>query len=111
MDLEARCTPQSIASHTLYENANPFLIKEPGGTLDTLEAHYEALDDRRVRVRNSKFQPAEELTIKLEGAELAGYQSIIVAGVREPYILRQLDKWLDAKIGRASCRERVCQYV
>ncbi|MBM9593881.1 acyclic terpene utilization AtuA family protein [Roseitranquillus sediminis] len=94
MDMECRCTPQSIASHTLYENADPFLIREPGGTLDTRNSTYEALDDRRVRVRGSEFLPADRLTIKLEGAELAGYQTIIVAGVREPYILRQLDTWL-----------------
>jgi len=30
-----RCTPQSVASHTLYENADPFDLKEPSGTLDT----------------------------------------------------------------------------
>ena len=27
------CTPQSVASHTLYENADPFELKEPSGTL------------------------------------------------------------------------------
>ncbi|HJY47353.1 MAG TPA: acyclic terpene utilization AtuA family protein [Stellaceae bacterium] len=29
------CTPQSVASHTLYENADPFDLKEPSGTLRT----------------------------------------------------------------------------
>src|SRR5258708_5314058 len=28
-----RCTPQNVASHTLYENADPFELKEPSGTL------------------------------------------------------------------------------
>jgi hypothetical protein len=32
--------------------------------------------------------------VKLEGAALAGYQSIIVGGIRDPYIIRQLDGWL-----------------
>ena len=36
------------------------------------------------------------MTIKLEGAEMAGYQAIIIGGVREPFIIRQLDSWLDA---------------
>ena len=27
------CTPQSVASHTLYENADPFELKEPSGTV------------------------------------------------------------------------------
>src|SRR6201993_3548362 len=33
-----RCTPQSVASHTLYENADPFELKEPSGTLRTSNA-------------------------------------------------------------------------
>jgi hypothetical protein len=96
LDPESRCTPQSVAAHTLYENADPFLITEPSGTIDTTDASYAALDDRTVRVRGSAFRHAERTTIKLEGAELAGYQSVIVAGVREPFILRQLDTWLAA---------------
>jgi hypothetical protein len=96
MDLEARCSAQSVASHTLYENADPFLITEPDGTIDCGGCTYEALDDRAVRVRGSQFRNADRTTIKLEGAELAGYQSIIIGGVREPFIIRQLDSWLDA---------------
>jgi hypothetical protein len=94
LDPESRCTPQSVAAHTLYENADPFLITEPSGTIDTTDASYAALDDRTVRVRGTAFRHAERTTIKLEGAELAGYQSVIIAGVREPFILRQLDNWL-----------------
>lgn len=95
MDMEVHCSPQSVASHTLYENADPFLITEPNGVIDTLESRYEALNDRAVRVYNSKFRPSQRVTIKLEGAELAGYQALIIGGVREPFILRQLDSWLD----------------
>ncbi|PAU75585.1 acyclic terpene utilization AtuA family protein [Halomonas salipaludis] len=94
LDPDLRCTPQSIASHSLYENADPFLLKEPDGTLDTTRARYEAVNERLVRVRGSEFIPAETYTIKLEGAELAGYQTILIGGVRDPYILRQLDDWL-----------------
>ncbi len=32
--------------------------------------------------------------MKLEGAALAGYRSIVVAGIRDPLILRQLDTFL-----------------
>ena len=96
MDPDARCSPQSVASHTLYENADPFLITEPDGTIDCHACRYEALDDRRVRVWDSRFIDAERMTIKLEGAERVGHQAVIIAGVREPYIIRQLDTWLDA---------------
>ena len=30
-----RCTPQSVAAHTLYENADPYTLVESGGVLDT----------------------------------------------------------------------------
>jgi hypothetical protein len=96
MDMDVQCSAQSVASHTLYENADPFLITEPDGTLDSHGSRYEALNDRAVRVYGSQFRKADRVTIKLEGAEMAGYQAIIIGGVREPFIIRQLDSWLDA---------------
>ena len=91
---EYRCDPVSVASHNLYENSTPYELIEPSGVLSTLEARYEALSDRAVRVSGSTFRKSERYTIKLEGAELAGYQSIIVGAVRDPVILRQFDSWL-----------------
>jgi hypothetical protein len=90
-----RCDPISVASHNLYENATPYELIEPSGVLNTFNARYEAASDRAVRVTGSTFEPSERYTIKLEGAELAGYQSFILGGVRDPVILRQLDSWLE----------------
>ncbi|MBI4184159.1 MAG: acyclic terpene utilization AtuA family protein [Proteobacteria bacterium] len=95
LDPKLRCTPQSIAAHSLYENAHPFLLVESSGALDLGEAEYEALDARSVRVRGSRFRPAETYTVKLEGAELAGYQSVLIGSVRDRYIIRQIDAWLE----------------
>jgi hypothetical protein len=89
-----RCTPQSVAAHSLYENVDPFHFTESSGTTDITEATYEAIDPISVRVTNSRFTPAEVYTVKLEGAELAGYQTIIIGGIRDPFVLRQLDSWL-----------------
>jgi hypothetical protein len=89
-----RCTPQSVASHTLYENADPFELTEPSGTLRTHDARYTALSDRAVRVAGSQFVHNPEYTIKLEGVRQAGYSTILMGGVRDPYILAQLDSWL-----------------
>jgi hypothetical protein len=89
-----RCTPQSVASHTLYENADPFELKEPSGTLRSANARYEAISDRAVRVSGSEFAHDPEYTIKLEGVRQAGYSTILMGGVRDPYILAQLDSWL-----------------
>ena len=93
-NLDYRCDPVSVASHNLYENSTPYELVEPSGVLNTFSAKYEAVSDRAVRVSGSTFKPSERYTIKLEGAELAGYQSIIVGSVRDPIILRQLDSWL-----------------
>ncbi len=106
LDLDARCTPQSVASHTLYENADPFLITEPDGTIDSTDSRYEAINDRAVRVYGSQFRKADRITIKLEGAVLDGYQTVIIAGVREPFILRQLDQWLTAMQAKFADRVR-----
>jgi hypothetical protein len=93
LDPTLRCTPQSVAAHSLYENSDPFRIVEPGGVVDLSEATYEAVDDRTVRVSGSRYEPTEH-TIKLEGAEFIGYQSVIIGAIRDPFIIGQLDDWL-----------------
>jgi hypothetical protein len=100
-----RCDPASVASHNLYENGSPYELVEPSGVLDTVAAKYEALSDRAVKVSGSTFRHAERYTVKLEGAELAGYQSLIVGSVRDPIILRQLDSWLEGLVKAA--RDRI----
>ena len=89
-----RCTPQSVAAHTLYETGDPYHLVESGGTLDTTDARFEAVSDRAVRVTGSRFVPSREYTVRLEGAALVGYRSMVVAGIRDPLVLRQLDTFL-----------------
>ncbi|MCH2271396.1 MAG: DUF1446 domain-containing protein [SAR324 cluster bacterium] len=91
--LDASCTPLSLASHTLYENADPFLIREPSGTLDTQNANYHAVSERKTRVEGSVFRP-ERYTLKMEGTTLSGFQTIAIGGVRDPYILARIETWL-----------------
>ncbi|MDT0421133.1 acyclic terpene utilization AtuA family protein [Streptomyces evansiae] len=86
----SRLTPRSVAAHTLYENADPFRVAEPSGTLDTTDATYEAVDERTVRVRGARFVPADGYTNKLEGAALVGYQTVIVGGVRDQVVIKHL---------------------
>lgn len=89
-----RCTPQSVAAHSLYENANPFRFLEASGVLDLSETTYEQADATSVRIRGSRFEHADTYTVKLEGAELVGYQSILIGGIRDPFILGEFDAWL-----------------
>jgi hypothetical protein len=96
LDPGGECTPQTVAAHMLYENANPFRLREPSGTLDTTEATYTSLGGGRVRVEGSRFEPAEQVTIKLEGSALRGYQTISLAGIRDPEIIAALDVWTGA---------------
>ena len=91
---DSACTPLSVAAHMIYENANPNIMREPSGTLDVTDAVYEPLDERRVRVDRFTLH-AEPYTMKLEGAGLVGFQSLAIAGIREPEILAQIDVWAD----------------
>ena len=92
-DETLQCTPQSIASHSLYENADPYRLVESSGALDLTESRYEQHGSNTVKVSGSRFIPAERYTVKLEGAEKAGYQSIVIGSVRDPFIIRQIDDW------------------
>ncbi|SFG99136.1 hypothetical protein [Streptomyces mirabilis] len=87
-------TPRSVAAHTLYENADPFHITELSGTLDTTHATYEAVDERTVRVRGSRYIEADGYTNKLEGAELIGHQTVIVSDVRDKVVIERLPQLL-----------------
>lgn len=88
----ARCTPATVSAHMLYENADPFVLYEPGGRLDVRQAHYEALDERRVRVDGSRWL-SEPYTVKLEGARIAGYQTTILAILREARYVAHARDW------------------
>jgi hypothetical protein len=101
MDPEMRCTPQSIASHALYENADPFRLVEPAGVLDMTDSTYSVAPDNAVKVAGSRFEPAVRYTIKLEGAESVGFQTIVIGSMRDPFFIRQIDDWI------ARLRERV----
>jgi hypothetical protein len=90
-----RCTSQSVAAHSLYETANPFLFTEPSGTLDISASTYEQEDAVTVRVAGSRFVAADEYSVKLEGAELLGFETMLIGGVRDPLIVSQLDWWLE----------------
>jgi len=90
-----RCTPQSVAAHSFYENGDPYIHYESSGALDLTDSTYEAVDEFTVRIRNSGFRHADAYTVKLEGAELVGYQTVIVGGIRDPYFIRNYDTWIE----------------
>ncbi len=89
----ARATPQTVFAHMLYENTDPFILYEPGGHLDVRDADYAAVDDRSVRVTGSRWVPSHRYTVKLEGARIAGYQSVLLALLRDARYVRNVDAW------------------
>lgn len=100
-----RCDPHSVSAHMLYENANPFRLTEPGGVLDVTGARYVALDDRRVRVTGSVWEP-RPYTLKLEGASRGRFQTIMLIGIQDPDVLSRLDEFHDRMLGALYERAR-----
>jgi hypothetical protein len=95
LDPLSSCTPMTVAAHMLYENADPFRMREPSGTLDTSGATYRSIDHRTVRVEGSRFEPADQHTIKLEGSAVVGYETIALVGIRDPHVLAEIDTWIE----------------
>jgi hypothetical protein len=91
-----RCTPVSVAAHTLYEKTRPDRLPGPGGTLYLEHATYEQLTNwRSVRVSGSRFVPSPAYQIKLEGAEQIGYRTIYIGGIRDPILIDGIDAFLE----------------
>ena len=100
---EARkCTTTSVAAHTLYEKANPYILPGPGGSLDLTGTLFTQETDRITRVTGSKFVKAPEYTIKLEGVRRVGFRTVSIAGARDPIMLREIDNIIQG------VRDRVC---
>jgi hypothetical protein len=95
LDPSAACTPATVAAHMLYETVNPHTMREPGGTLMVADARYTAADHRTVRVEGSRFEPAGQYTVKLEGAAVTGYETVSFTGIRDPRILRSIEEWAE----------------
>jgi hypothetical protein len=88
LDPDSRCTPISVASHTLYEKSRPDILHGPGGYLDLGNMQTQALEDgRSVRVQGGVYHLLQDeglsYTLKLEGAEVVGYRSQIMGSFKD----------------------------
>ena len=86
-----RCTSISVAAHTFYEKEHPYILHGPGFTLDLKECEFKELEGDVVEVSNSKYIPAEQHFIKLEGARKVAYRTFVLAGIRDPILLENID--------------------
>ena len=103
----ANATPHTVSAHMLYENSDPFYLYEPGGALDVTKTRYDAVDERRVRVTGSVWNVSDAYTVKLEGARVAGYQTIAMALLRDKRYVANARAWADDII--AKCTEKALQ--
>lgn len=96
MNPDAHATPASVAAHALYEQADPFEVEEPDGTLDLRGARYTAVDHHRTRVEGAVYRPRARPTLKIEGAARVGARVVLLAGVADPVLLGCLPEVLSA---------------
>ena len=79
----------------LYENADPYILLEPGGYLDVSNAKYKKHKKNSVRVEGSRWYNKKPYTLKIEGARLVGFQTISIVLIRDPKYIESIDKWID----------------
>ena len=85
-----RCTRETVAAHSLYEQPDPNCFIEPEGRVDMSDCVFKPQGERAVRVSGSRLVPSESFTIKVEGAALSGYRAICVAGIQDPTCIDRL---------------------
>jgi hypothetical protein len=76
---DRRCTPYSIAAHSLYEESHPQLQFYPEGILAMEKTEFFARDDRTAGIRGSRFVRSGKpwpWSIKLEGARRLGARKV-----------------------------------
>lgn len=89
-------TPESVAAHSLYEQPDPYELHEPEGTVNMADSVFDQVDAHTVKVSGSYLEPVKgPKTLKMEGARLAGYRALTVAGVHDPGVIAHLDEIFD----------------
>ena len=95
MSDSAICSPESVSAHMLYENADPYILFEPGGYMDVTNAHYQSINSRKVRVEGGLWVSSKKYTVKLEGARVAGYQTSLLVLLRDINYVKNAIKWTE----------------
>ena len=93
---DTAATPYTVSAHMLYENADPYILHEPGGWLDVRTARYTAIDDISVRVEGSVWHETSTYTVKLEAARQVGFQTASFVLVRDTHYCTQIHEWVKA---------------
>ena len=95
MHPDQSCTVASIASHAMYERRDPFYEHVAGGYLDMTNCSYKQVDEKTVKITGFVFYEDPIYKVKLEGAGKVGERALSIAGIRDPYTIKHIDKVLD----------------
>lgn len=96
MHPDQRCTIASVAGHAMYERSNPFYEYVAGGLMDMTNCNYEQLDEKTCRITGPKFVPIDgKIKVKLEGSGKIGERYLGIAGIRDPYSIKNIDKVIE----------------
>ena len=95
MSDSAICSPESVSAHMLYENADPYILYEPGGYMDVTNARYHPINPRKVRVEGGLWVSSKKYTVKLEGARVVGYQTALLVLLRDNNYVKNAIKWTE----------------
>ena len=93
---DRKCTTLSVAGHTLYEKTDPYHLSGPGGALDLHGCHFEQIDDNKVKISGTVFEPTDGYFLKLEGTRLVGYRTISVAATTDPIMISKIDSIIES---------------
>lgn len=99
-----KCTPISVAAHTFYEKEHPYILHGPGFTLDLEHCEFKEIEDGVIEVSNSKFIQSDQYFVKLEGARKVAYRTFVIAGVRDPILIENIEE-IEARV-----KEQVREY-
>lgn len=92
LSAERKCTTLSVAAHTFYEKEHPYILHGPGVVMNLEGCSFEQYDENSVLVKGSRIERAPVYQVKLEGAVQVAYRTFVIAGVRDPIMISQLEE-------------------
>lgn len=87
-----KCSEISVAAHTFYEKDHPYILHGPGFILDLSKCSFVEIEPGVIEVKNSKLIKNSDYFIKLEGARKVSYRTFVIAGVRDPLLLQNIEE-------------------
>lgn len=93
---ERKCTTFSVAAHTLYEKTNPYILPGPGGVINLHQTEFSQVDEDKVMVKGSRFEPTDNYFVKLEGVKKTGFRTISFAAAKDPIMIAQIDDIIES---------------